>query len=253
MKTIAYTALHYGRDYLYWAIRSVIDHVDEYHVLYTPIGSHGHRTDVPCPDTRDELYSKAEMAAKGKLRWHEGVWDYEGQQRESIWQYVSDADLVLVLDADEIWSDRLVNAVIQHAYTSGEREIRVPIIHFWRSFHRCVLHDPAYPVRAIALNQPWTDRFAMLVHPTLTMSEKPICHMGYAQRPEIVGYKQHTHGHKGEWRRDCDWFRDKYLANAQTDTHPVGSEYWNPEAVNPADYMPEFMKSHPYWALEVIE
>lgn len=79
-----------------------------------------------------------------------------------------------------------------------------------------------------------------------------IAHMGYAQRSEIVEYKQHTHGHRGEWRRDVDWFNDKFLANAQHDTHPVGSEYWNPEPVNPLDYMPAFMKDHPYFNLEVI-
>jgi hypothetical protein len=78
MKVISYTALHYGRDYLAAAIRSVIDHVDEHWILYSPIGSHGHRTDVPCPDTRDELYAKAELAAGSKLRWHDGEWAHEG-------------------------------------------------------------------------------------------------------------------------------------------------------------------------------
>ena len=80
-----------------------------------------------------------------------------------------------------------------------------------------------------------------------------INHMGYAQRPEIVQYKQLTHGHRNEWRHDVDWFTDKFMANAQTDTHPVGSEYWNPERVDPLDYMPRWMQDHSYYHMQVIE
>ena len=79
-------------------------------------------------------------------------------------------------------------------------------------------------------------------------------HFGYAQRPEIVEYKQLTHGHRSEWRRDCDWFHDRFMANAQRDCHPVGSQYWNPETVDPfALGLPEFMRAHPYAGMEVIE
>lgn len=245
MKTIAYTALHYGADYLGYAIRSVIDHIDEYHVLYTPVGSHGARTDRPCPDSAETLYNIASTAAGAKLHWHAGMWDYEGQQRDAIHAIVPDADVVLVLDADEIWPYDLVMGCIANA-DLNVRTWRTPIIHFWRSFYRAVLHDPAWPVRAIypkhtnGINGTYS---SMHLH--------PICHMGYAQRSELVEYKQHTHGHKGEWRKD-DWFNTVFMANAQTNCHPVGSEYWNPEPVNPLDYMPEFMKDHPYFNMEVI-
>ncbi len=243
MKVVAYTALHYGRDYLGWAIRSVIDHVDSYYVLYTPIGSHGSRTSIPCPETEDALWAIASEAAGNKLRWHRGIWPYEGAQRDFIHELVPDADVVLVLDSDEIWSEGLAQAAITAA-AFGPRNLRLPMIHFWRSFHRAVLHDPAYPVRAI--------------FPRASGGEgtfggaTPICHMGYAQRSEIVEYKQHVHGHKGQWRRDVDWFNDVFMANRQTDCHPVGSEYWNPETVNPLDFMPGWMAEHPYFNLDVI-
>ena len=42
------------------------------------------------------------------------------------------------------------------------------------------------------------------------------------------------------------------MANAQKDCHPVGSEYWNPETVDPMDYMPSWMKDHPYYKMELI-
>lgn len=243
MKTIAYTALHYGKDYLGFAIRSIIDYVDEYWVLYSAIGSHGCRTNVPCPDTREELYWIAQQVAGNKLHWVDGQWAHEGLQRDSIVEHCPDADVILVLDSDEIWPEELV-----YSATADKRLLRrtyrVPIIHYWRSFYQAVLHDPAFPVRVIYPNGfPGEDTLP---------SSHVINHMGYAQRPAIVEYKQWTHGHRNEWRTDCDWFRDRFLANVQTDCHPVGSEYWNPEPVNPWDYMPEFMKSHPYAQMEVI-
>lgn len=245
MKVVGFTALHYGKDYLAYAIRSIIDHIDEYHVAYTAIGSHGHRTQIPCPETRDELYAIAAASAGNKLHWHEGEWPYEGAQRDSIHQYAPDADVILVLDSDEIWPAELVSSALTYPLLNPAfRNWRVPMIHYWRSFHRAILHDPAYPIRAI---YPRGNGESQV--PT----NQRINHMGYAQRPEIVQYKQLTHGHRNEWRKDVDWFADKYLANAQTDTHPVGSEYWNPERVDPLDYMPQWMQEHQYYHLSVIE
>ncbi len=79
-----------------------------------------------------------------------------------------------------------------------------------------------------------------------------VAHMGYAQSARITEYKLKTHGHIGQFRWDIDWFQDRFLANAQHDCHPVGSDYWNPEPVNPLDYMPDWMRNHPYFNLEVI-
>lgn len=246
MKICAYTALHYGLDYFYWAIRSVIDYIDEYYVLYSPVGSHGHAASRPCPETRDQLYSVAQLVAGNKLRWIDGQWAHEGLQRMTIHEVAPDADVILVLDSDEIWpyGDKLP-VLIQQALDSGQRCIRLPMVHFWRSFSRAILHDPAYPTRIIV---------PKIEAGEITLGDKPLCHMGYAQRPEIVQYKLETHGHKGEFRRDCDWFQDKYLnPDAKTDLHPVGSQYWNAEPVNPWDYLPEMMKSHPYVGMEVIK
>jgi hypothetical protein len=247
VKTIAYTALHYGTDYLGYAIKSIIDYVDEYWVLYSAIGSHGFRTNVPCPDSRTDLYTIAQAVAGDKLHWVDGEWAHEGLQRGSITKYCPDADVIIVLDADEIWNLEHIPDVraVWRQMTKTSRHIRYPIIHYWRSFYRAVLHDPAYPVRVIIPDLPngeWCPSNA-----------KPINHMGYAQRPEIVRYKQLTHGHRNEWRHDCNWFEDKFMANAQTDCHPCGSEYWNPESVDPARFMPAFMQFHPYAQMEVIE
>lgn len=245
MKIIAYTALRYGKDYYDAAIRSIIDAVDEYHVLYAVNPSHGHWSDVPCPETEDELRAIAEHRAGSKLRWHRGHWAYEGQQRESIHQYAPDADVILVLDADEVWHESIALSAVSAIPQLGYQTIRCPMIHYWRSMHKAVLHDPAFPTRIICPKNPSGDWTAS--------NNPPINHFGYAQRPEIVQYKWLIHGHKNELRRDCDWFNDVFMANRQTDTHPVGSDFWNPETVNPLDYLPAWMAEHPYYGLDVIE
>lgn len=257
MKIIAYCALHYGTDYLGSAIKSVIDSVQEFWILYTAIGSHGSRTDTPCPDTKDELYQIAKDAAGSKLRWRQSEWPYEGAQRDSIHQYVPDADVILTVDADEVWSINLAHNLIEdyeamarlNGHPWGISRLRIPMVHYWRSFYRCVLHDPAFPERMI---------FPKVVGGSTNTATIPfghgIHHFGYAQRPEIVEYKILTHGHRSEWRHDVDWFQDRFMANAQTDCHPVGSEFWQPEEVDPfALGLPEWMLAHPYANMQVIE
>lgn len=245
MKVIAYSALAYGVEYLRWAIRSIIAHVDEYHVLYAAQGSYGHRTSEPCPDNRDDLLRIAYESAGHKLSWHDGDWHGEGQHRSTINQVAPYADIIVSLDYDEIWQPGLVQQAIEVAKHGNVRRWRVPIIHYWRSFNRCVLHDPAFPERVY--NTHFEDG-SQYLSTTLKIN-----HMGYAIRPELARWKWLIHGHKNELRRDVDWFRDVYVANRQTDTHPVGSEYWNPEPVNPLDYMPGWMAEHPYYGREVIE
>lgn len=249
MTIAAYTALHYGRDYLSHAIRSIIDEVDTYIVLYTPVGSHGQHTAVPCPETKDELYDIAFEAAGEKLRWFDGEWPYEGAQRDSIFKIVPDADVIVVLDADEIWPAGLLRRTLEGTAHWRRRDIRMPMIHYWRSLAQAILHDPACPVRLI-YPQVKEGAETFTPDPHLPLAARAIHHYGYAQRSEIVRYKLLTHGHRGEFRRDCDWFTDIFMnTNRATDLHPVGSEYWNTETVD----IPEFMQDHPYAKLSVIE
>lgn len=253
MKTIGYTALRYGKDYLGYAIRSIIDNINEYHVLYATRPSHGHPSDVVCPDSEDELHEIAWQAAGSKLKWHRGEWVYEGQQRDSILQYAPDADVIISVDSDEIYQPKLIENIMRYGHEIQRLEpfryLRVPFIHYWRSFHKCILHDPAYPAR---VTFPRIDP----KHGEFSWSAERfgvVNHMGYATTPEIVAYKWQIHGHKNELRRDVNWFQDVFMANRQTDCHPVGSEYWNAEPVNPLDTMPYWMEQHPFFEMDVIE
>jgi hypothetical protein len=62
------------------------------------------------------------------------------------------------------------------------------------------------------------------------------------------------HGHIGEFRCDpATYVRDYYMNTDRThDLHPVGSEYWHIEDVQPEAYLPSFMKAHPYWGRRYV-
>lgn len=244
MNIVGYSALLYGADFLNHAIRSIIDDVDSYVVLYSPIGSHGHRSDAICPDSRETLYDIASNAAGDKLRWFDGEWDYEGQQRDSIFTIVPDADVIVVLDSDECYSPGLVSAAIEHGLRENVREVRIPLLHHWRSFYKGFTHDPAAPTRIIF---PKVRSGATTYTPD---ADHRLLHYGYAITPELMRYKWLIHGHLAELRKDVDWLNDVYLANRQFDCHPVGSDAWMvTEDVTP----PAFMMDHPYAQLELIE
>lgn len=241
----AYTALHYGSPYLAYAIRSIIGDVDKYYVLYSATGSHGARGNggLPESESREALQAIAQQEAGDKLEWIDGTWIHEGQQRDSIYGYASGAEVILVLDYDEIWQTGAAKQAIEKARHSDAAKYRVSMIHYWRSFYWGFTRDPAWPVRVLkpsGFNEQY-------------MSVAPINHMGYAIPTWLLKYKMSVHGHRGQWRRDCNWMIERWQANAHLDCHPVGSDFWNAEPVLPDQTMPAFMREHPYYELEVIE
>lgn len=240
MKTIAYTALHYGAPFLSSAIKSVLYAVDEYHVLYSPHGSHGTQTDAVCPDTRGDLLSIAMEAAGGKLRWHDGNWRHEGQQRDAIYEY-TDADLILTLDADEIWRPDQLAIMLETAASGSVRETAAYEMPFWRSFYQAMPDKLCAPARVVN-----THHKSGIAYPDVFFA-----HFGYAQPTRYIEYKMAIHGHRADWR--SEWFVDKWLANASEDVHPTNRDFWTARAVNPLLYLPAWMTEHPYAGMGVIE
>lgn len=251
MRIVSLTVLLYGADYLKYALASVNPAVDAQYVLYTSQGSHGHRTTARCPDTRDQLAALAIEGAGSKLRWVEKDFDSEGAQRDYIHVLEPDADCVIVVDADEVYSKPLIDEISK--YVNGQentkycaKRYRLEFYHYWRSFKRGFRHDPALPERLIfpkALNDQ-RDTFR-------TNHGDVVHHFGYAQRSEIVRYKLETHGHHNEFRRDCDWFNDIFMTNRQYDCHPVGSDAWTCEDMD-LTQLPAILNDHPFRNLDVI-
>ncbi|MBZ0097988.1 MAG: hypothetical protein K8F30_02840 [Taibaiella sp.] len=252
-KIVGFCALHYGADYLEYALRSIVDYVDVLHVVYTPQPSHGTGTTLTCPDTYEKL-AAITTGVSYKVHWHSGVYRSESEHRAQIYKLEPAADVIVVVDSDEIWSKLAIwNAIEQSHDIKDFNHIRIPMWHYWRSFKRGFMNDPANPIRIILPKNPQRDRSLIDIHHANKFRAGPVVmhHFGYAQRSDIVRYKMQIHGHIGEFRRDVNWFNDVFMANRQVDCHPVGSEYWNAEPI-PDSALPAILDNHPYRHLELI-
>lgn len=243
MKVSAYVCLLYGKDYLAHAIRSVVHQVDEIVVAYTPTPSHGQRTDLSCPDSRDELHELAERAAGYKLRWHDSKgYHHEGLHRTAGVELCRH-DVVMVLDADEVWDAReLALALETVERLTACRNFLVNPYHLWKSFnHVCI--DNMWPVRFIRKSAPVDGE-------TFYLKQK-YAHMGYARSVKDIEYKISIHGHKNEWREGwLDMYRSWKFG--MMDVHPTCNDVWNPEPFDSKD-LPAVLVGHEFYNLESIE
>jgi hypothetical protein len=230
MKAIACYALHYGAEYLPWSIRSIESAVDEIHVFYTPVPSYGFSAGVPCPESESLLQGSAHrfLKDKSKLVWHVGHWNGEGHHREAFLTTARarKADLVLVVDADEMWPEGAARVTLENIYRenrAGRWLCRFQ--NFWRSFG-WEIRDGFRPIRVVDLRHP-IDKDAH----TEGLQVGAVYHFGYAQALSIMAYKWTCHGHQSELRPG--WYDAKflpwtpYLADHVLDLHPTVNNLWN--------------------------
>lgn len=270
MRVHSLTILHYGKDYLGYALRSIYDSVDQLHIFYTPTPSHGHNTNIPPIETKEELMQAAYIYdPDNKIKWYDmlGVIN-EGTQRDLALKTVeaAGAELVVVLDYDEIWPEKtLISRALKHAwntgllYQNGPRNYLVNMIHFWRSFN-WVCYDEGWPVRIIDL------RYQNGVN-YVSKDLAQVFHFGYATTDRVMNYKWQIHGHKSELRPE--WLKEiwpvwppvypnedgiiQYPGDKSFCCHPTNREnFWEPEPFDKLQ-LPDFMHLHPFFGLEKIE
>jgi hypothetical protein len=255
MKIHSLTILHYGKDYLSYALRSVYDSVNQLHIFYTPTPSHGHQTNIPPIETKEELMQAAyAYDPDNKIKWYDmlGVVD-EGTQRDLALKTAeaAGAELVLVVDYDEIWPQSTLNNIFLDNWNKAKhRNYLINMVHFWRSFS-WACYDNGWPVRIIMpSNEDIGDYY-------IPISRGKICHFGYATTDKVMNYKWQIHGHKNELRPN--WFSTYWSAWPPVENcHPTNGRneqdepFWKPEPFG-KEQLPEFMKSHPFYNLEKIE
>jgi hypothetical protein len=254
MKVHSLTILHYGKDYLPYALQSIYHSVDQMHVFYTPTPSHGHQANIPPIESKKELQAAAyTYDPDSKVKWYDmfGV-THEGPQRDLALQTVqaTGADLVVVLDCDEIWQRDVLELFLSEIWNKGaDRNNLVNMIHFWRSFN-WACYDDGWPVRIIDL------RYSSGTH-YLPRDAGRVFHFGYAITDRVMCYKWQIHGHKNEMRPG--WLENIWSAwPPPDDCHPTngrnerGEPFWTPKPFDKAR-LPIFMNAHPFWRLEKIE
>lgn len=251
MKITAYCALHYGAEWLEWAIRSVADLVDEYHLFYTPHPSHGHKTGMSIPEGESKEVLKSIADIFPNTVWHDvdQFWR-EGDHRDYCERYLTEqgSDLIIWNDADEVWDIDELSEHIEHAWYNPYKYYRVHALHFWCGVN-WVCRDECMPVRLI---KPSGDGEGYI--PGLGFY-----HFGYAQSAMLVLYKSKIHGHKNEWRRNW-WsiYRDwEPGMEVECGVHPTnacddnGKPFWTPEDFDRFD-IEYLIGDHPYFSDERV-
>lgn len=238
MKIVAYCPLLYGKEYLKEAIESVAPFADRIIILHATEPSFGFPTNRQLPDSEEELRACCD-GVKDKLLWHKGRWYSEGQHRDTVFHLCPDADLVLPIDADEIWETRALQSCIAMAAAGTARNYLIGgWKHYWRSLHWACT-DVWQPVRIIKPAGHGDASLPGAIH-----------HLGYAQASATVAFKMAIHGHKNEIRPG--WFDEIFMnANRTKDLHPVVKDWWNAEKVT-IDSLPAPLKAHPNFIKTVI-
>lgn len=252
-KVVSLTIVLYGADYIQYALRSVAPFVDEVYVFLTDQPSHGTQSGLTCPDSLEQMRAAImDAGIGGKLRLFQGVWGVEAEHRSEIYKYVEPGDLVVVVDADEIWRPKNLGSCIELMKSLPDKKVmKIGMTHFWRSFNWACIDGMTQDriLRAGSdgdvIYSPFSD---LPGHPD-------IFHFGYARSLADVFYKQSIHGHISEWRQN--WFESKFLAwtpeSGIIDVHPTCSHnFWIPQKFD-KNLLPDIMKDHPYNNLEIIE
>lgn len=242
----AVICLHFGLPYISYAMRSVEHVVDEFIVCYSPVANHGvYKEGLTCPESREDLvFAAFSVAPYPRTRWFDyASWYGEGAQFKTGFD-AANTDIVVKLDADELWSPTLLADAIAYGLEQQVHEVRVPLRHYWRSFYKAFTGDPAAPGRIYLRENSRGET-------TYTPAEEHnrIHHFGYAMPLELMRYKIATHGHSREFTNP-NWFDEVYAANRQHNCHPCEHSYWmTPDDVTP----PDFLLDHPFARLAVIE
>lgn len=245
MSVAACYVVHYGREWLAWSMRSIQSVVDSIFVFYSVTPSHGHTSGLRCPEPRAPLWDIGKRFGANFIDC--GPFGWEGAHRDYAVNYITDRgfDQILVVDADELWTPSVAEALLKESAESNARYTRVGMRHFWRSL-KWVCDDGAMPLRVInTMRQDSEHYFAY---------DKGRCfHMGYAQSLDIVRYKISVHGHKGEFRPN--WFEEKFVGwhPGILDVHPTNERnFWDPKPYVDDGQLELLCWDHPYWDMELI-
>ena len=243
MKKVTFSFVHYGSDYLEYALASLYGSVDKMFVFYTDKPNQGILPTVERPESKVDILECC-AAFADKIEWVDDGLDFTGEHidlatphlEEVIQRYAPDADIVVQLDADEVWQEGALEHHVATAVKYSSRLVSVPWITFWRSFG-WVCRDNAW----VQPRRIWYRNGKGRVGST----GKPILHFGWARRERDIEYKINCWGHAPELREN--FFYDLFLGwqPGKGNVHPVqGNGFWNPEVYDKSQ-LPELLKQHP--------
>lgn len=236
MKVLGFMPLHYGKEYLKESLLSIKEHCDKVVIAYSKNPSQGYGTNLTCPDSEEDMLNIANEILGYKLIWHYASgYSQEFQHRAVKYQYSANYDLLLSIDADEVFEG--LDEALKYAYENKERYYGIKgYINFWRSFdYAC--YDGFRPIRienTKAFNSEQNIECQMKVY-----------HFSTCQREEIMRYKYNVFGHASEVRKE--WLDKTYYGwtpeNNFGDLHCVSLNLWNAVPFDKTT-LPESLKQH---------
>jgi len=241
-RILCYIPLHYGAEYLAYAIKSVEPFVERIIILYTAEPSYGFGTHAHCPESEQQLHDLA-IASSPKVEWYKISVGTEGDHRAYIMNFAEGYDGILTIDADEVFDQIDLPVAIDLAMKSDKRYIGFGgFINFWKSFNH-VCYDGFTPIRFYNLHNQGGEGVVPC----------KVYHFSTAQSSEIIKYKLLIHGHHDEIRPG--WF-DMYMNWKPGDVvdkglHLVAYDIWQATEYDKTK-LPDALKNHPYYDLEVI-
>lgn len=256
MKTLAFFSVHFGSEYLAWAVKALEPVVDEVHVLYAPKPSYGFAvTDAVNPDTEDHLRAQAErfMPRQSKLCWHRIEAHSESEHKNNAYRIgdLRGADVAFVMDADEVWPTESAFMAADYVRSvRGARRWLCDFNHFFITFD-WVVRDAFRPVRMIDLRVT-NESDAHL--PRRVQDPLKIQHFSLVQSLKTQRYKRTCHSHSPELLENCPNWVDDVWCKWQPGfehpfLHPVMRDFWAPAPTPPEvrEWLSVFMPDHPYY------
>lgn len=257
-KRVACIPVHFGKEYLAWAVRGMQEAVDEVHIFHAPEPSYGYRVEgAVCPDSREELEAEARRFATTPLFWH----TVTGTNDEHIHRMVMHdtvkargAEVYLLADADEVWDVETAKQAIEYVHNANSAgRWLVNFCHFWRSF-KWTVADAFRPIRIVDTRRP-LDQDA---HLPKEAQPWPVFHFGYAQTLQTMRYKLTCHSHSTELRPE--WLEERFIpwrpGAEDVDLHPVmKGNFWTvrPPSDEIIDHLGKILGDHPHYSKELIE
>lgn len=237
MRVLGGMVLHYGKEYLEYSLEALTRHCDSTLIVYSDKPTFGAGVNLECPDTSDELYK---IAKRFNIEWIENEFNSEAGHRNWLINRARELryDLLVTADSDEVWPDYLGEVVDQILINKNftAKRYGVKMITPWQGFDlRCI--DGFEPVRIYDLRPDRENEEVSL--------NKYMYHFGYAISDELMEYKWAIHGHRDELRPN--WMKEKWLARATKDVHPVAVGLWNAEPMD-KNLLPAMMRRHAHWS-----
>ncbi len=255
--TVNYTVqgfcgLHYGSEYLRQSLLSIRDHIDSMYIAYSPIPTHGFGTTDPCPDNEKEMFDIAMEVMGTKLIWttFPNGFGAEGAHRNERYKHAANFQLILTIDADEIFEPKEIRAALDFAYNGKERFYGITgYINFFRNFSHCC-RDGFAPIR-IENTMVSADNMTQNLGCPLT-----IYHFSLCQREETLRYKFKVFGHANEIKPN--YLEEKYYAwtpekiNEVTHVHPTSDGIWQICEKFDKTTLPQILKDHPNYNKDLV-